>query len=209
MITIIALRTALLNFFIVHQIIWKWKSRWHSTLQQHLLRQLPYASLSHTQSFDITLLPLDHLLLRHVNVSKTSQRLTVHKFKVLDPKFFVQKSFNECEESYYPSCQIHESDTEKEDLLSKFKSFCQLYKQMLQEAVISEVHKICGFIFLRNSKKDGIFQTCPTVIEYITFCLSAKKLHTLNTGWDLFVGLENLDFNCVVDTFAKVKSRRK
>jgi len=35
---------------------------------------------------------------------------------------------------------MHESDTEKEDLLSEFKSFCQLYEQMLQDAVMSEIH---------------------------------------------------------------------
>ena len=42
------------------------------------------------------------------------------------------------------------ADTEKEDLLSEFrpKSFVQLYQQMLQDAVISEVRKICDvYIF--------------------------------------------------------------
>jgi len=34
-------------------------------LQQYLLRQLPFASLSHRPSFDDALLPLNQLLLRH------------------------------------------------------------------------------------------------------------------------------------------------
>ena len=39
---------------------------------------------------------------------------------------------------------MYESDTEKEDLLSELKYFCQLqaYKQMPQDAVISEDHKL-------------------------------------------------------------------
>ena len=42
---------------------------------------------------------------------------------------------------------MYESDTEKEDLLSEFKCFCQWYKHMLQDAVISEVHKICDVLY--------------------------------------------------------------
>jgi len=53
---------------------------------------------------------------------------------------------------------MYESDTEKEDLLSEFKSFCQLYKQMLQGAVISEFHKICDVLhFLEIREMSGIF----------------------------------------------------
>ena len=40
---------------------------------------------------------------------------------------------------------MFEPDTEKEDLLYEFKSLFQLYKQMLQNAVISEVHKSVVF----------------------------------------------------------------
>src|SRR6218665_3334162 len=57
----------------------------------------------------------------------------VQKFKVLDLKFFLQNSFNECEETLSELTDMYESDTEKEDILSKLKSFCQLYKQMLQD----------------------------------------------------------------------------
>ena len=44
-----------------------------------------------------------------------------------------------------PMC---ESDIGKEDLLSELKSLCQLYKQMLQDAVISEIHKISDVLHL-------------------------------------------------------------
>src|SRR6218665_2427233 len=60
----------------------------------------------------------------------------VQKFKVLDLTFLLRKSFNECEETLSELTDMHESDTEKEDLadlLSELKSFCQLYKQMLQD----------------------------------------------------------------------------
>src|SRR6218665_906651 len=53
----------------------------------------------------------------------------VQKFKVVDQTFFIQKSFNECEEALSELADMYESDTEKEDLLCEFKSFCQLYKQ--------------------------------------------------------------------------------
>ena len=74
---------------------------------------------------------------------------------------------------------MYESDTEKEDLLSEFKSFCQLYKQMLQDDVISEVHKIRDVLhFLEIREMSRIFQSWPTFIEYRTFCLS--EVHLLN-----------------------------
>src|SRR6218665_3889003 len=42
----------------------------------------------------------------------------------------------------------------------KLKSLCQLYKQMLQDAVISEIHKISGVLhFLEIIEMRGIFQT--------------------------------------------------
>lgn len=70
-----------------------------------------------------------------------------HKFKVVDQIFFVQKYFNECEEVLSELADMHESDTENlEDLILEFKSFCQLYKEMLKDAVISEVHKICDVL---------------------------------------------------------------
>jgi len=40
---------------------------------------------------------------------------------------------------------MYESETEKEDLLSQCKSLRQLYKQMLQDAIISEIHKSLMF----------------------------------------------------------------
>ena len=53
---------------------------------------------------------------------------------------------------------MYESDTEKEDSLSEFKSVCQLYKQMQQDAVISEVHEICDVLhFLEIREMSGIF----------------------------------------------------
>lgn len=82
----------------------------------------------------------------------------VHKFKVLDPTFFVQKSFNECVDALSELADMYESDIEKEDLLSEYKSFCQLYKQMLNDAVITEVHKICDVLhFLEIREMSRIF----------------------------------------------------
>ena len=50
--------------------------------------------------------------------------------------------------------------SEKGDLLSEFKSFCQLYKQLLQDAVISEVHKMCDVLhFLEIRETSRGFQT--------------------------------------------------
>src|SRR6218665_814861 len=57
----------------------------------------------------------------------------VQKFKVQDLKFFLQKSFNECEETLSELTDMYESDTEKEDLLSELKSFFSCFKQMLQD----------------------------------------------------------------------------
>ena len=54
--------------------------------------------------------------------------------------------------------------SEKKDLLvlSQFKSFCQLYMQMMQDAVISEVHKICDVLhFLEMREMSGIFSNLP------------------------------------------------
>ena len=53
---------------------------------------------------------------------------------------------------------MHEWDTEKLDVLSGFKSFCQLYKNKLQDVVISEFHKICDVLhFLEIREMGGIF----------------------------------------------------
>jgi len=38
----------------------------------------------------------------------------VQKFQVLDLNFFLQKSFNECEETLSELTDMYESDTEKE-----------------------------------------------------------------------------------------------
>jgi len=100
----------------------------------------------------------------------------VQKFQVLDPKFFVQRSFNEREEVLSELADMYESDTEKEDLLPEFESFCQLYKQMLQDAVISEVHEICdGLYFLEICEMSGI---CSNLFNLFRTCLSA--VHLLN-----------------------------
>ena len=70
---------------------------------------------------------------------------------------------------------MYESDTGKEDLLSELKSLCQLYKQMLQDAVISEIHKIFDVLhFLEILEMSGIFQTF--IEAYITFFLLAVHL---------------------------------
>src|SRR6218665_1059047 len=53
----------------------------------------------------------------------------VQKFKVLDQKFVVQKTFNECEEALSEMSDMYELNTVKADLLFEFKSFCQLCKQ--------------------------------------------------------------------------------
>jgi len=48
---------------------------------------------------------------------------------------------------------------------------------MLQDAVISEVHKISDVLhFLEIREMRGIFKTWPIFIDYITFCLSAMHL---------------------------------
>src|SRR6218665_2631701 len=79
----------------------------------------------------------------------------VQKFKVLDLKFFLQKSFNECEETLSELTDMYESDTEKEDLLSKLKSFCQLFQADAARSVISDVHIICNVEhFLRNLRNE-------------------------------------------------------
>jgi len=54
---------------------------------------------------------------------------------------------------------------------------------MLQDAVISEAHKICDVLHLpnRNSLNErDLFSNLANFIEYITFCLSAVGLHLLN-----------------------------
>src|SRR6218665_3850977 len=64
---------------------------------------------------------------------------------------------------------MHESDTEKWDvgLLSEFKSFCQLYKQKLQDVVISEFHQICDVLhFLEIREMSGLFSNLTNFIEY-------------------------------------------
>src|SRR6218665_2881017 len=53
----------------------------------------------------------------------------VQKFKVLDQKFVVQKTFNKCEEALSEMSDVYELNTVKADLLFEFKSFCQLCKQ--------------------------------------------------------------------------------
>ena len=56
-------------------------------------------------------------------------------------------TFSKCQEALSKLADrpmpMYESDTETQDLQSKFKSSCQLYNQMLQDIVISEIHKIC------------------------------------------------------------------
>jgi len=52
----------------------------------------------------------------------------VQKFKVLDAKYFFQKSLKEYKETLSKLADMCESDTEKEDLLSEFKSFLLMYK---------------------------------------------------------------------------------
>jgi len=69
----------------------------------------------------------------------------VQNSKVLDLKFFAQKSFNECEEPLSKLADMYESDTEKEDLLFEFKSVCHLYKQMLQDAAFQKFIKSLMF----------------------------------------------------------------
>ena len=157
-----------------------------------------------------------------------------HKCKVLDPTFFVQESFNECEEALSELADMYESDTEKEDLLSEFKSFCQLYKQMLKDAVISKVHKICDVLhFLEIREMSGIFSNLAKLYRiYNVLTVSSAsaersfsrlkqiKSYTRSTMDDIRLSdlsllniekefSENLDFNSVVDTFAKMKNRRK
>lgn len=158
----------------------------------------------------------------------------VHKFKVLDPKYFVQKSFHECEEALSDLADMYESDTEKEDLLSEFKSFCQLYKQMLKDGLISEVHKICDVLnFLEIGEMSGIFSNLANLYRIYNVLpvssasaersfsrLKQIKSYTRSTMDEIRLSdlsllniekelSENLDFNSVVDIFAKMKNRRK
>ena len=53
----------------------------------------------------------------------------VQKFRILDPKSFIEKSFNECKDELTNLTNMYESDLNKEDLFSEFKSFSSLYKQ--------------------------------------------------------------------------------
>lgn len=89
---------------------------------------------------------------------------------------------------------------------SKFKSLCQLYKQMLNDAVtavISELHKICNVLhFIKIRKMSGIFPNLANLYRiYNDLPISSasaewsfsrlranKKLHMLNYRWDPIVG---------------------
>ena len=78
---------------------------------------------------------------------------------------------------------MHESDTEKWDVLSEFKSFCHLYKQKLQDVGISEFHKICDVLHFSEIREIGGICFKPGQPLYdigliITFCLST--VHLLN-----------------------------
>lgn len=129
---------------------------------------------------------------------------------------------------------MYESDTEKEDLLSEFKSFCQLYKQMLKDGLISEVHKICDVLnFLEIGEMSGIFSNLANLYRIYNVLpvssasaersfsrLKQIKSYTRSTMDEIRLSdlsllniekelSENLDFNSVVDIFAKMKNRRK
>ena len=73
----------------------------------------------------------------------------MQKFKVLDPKLFVQKSFNECEEALSELADMYESDTDKEDLLSEFKSFSPTSRCCKMLSLKKFIKT--DFTFLRNS----------------------------------------------------------
>src|SRR6218665_1459117 len=100
---------------------------------------------------------------------------------------------------------MYESDTEKEDSLSEFKSVCQLYKQMLQDAVIADVHEICDVLhFLEIREMSEIFSNLAnraygpynalpvgsaSAERSFSRLKQIKKLYTLNNGGDPIVGL--------------------
>ena len=91
----------------------------------------------------------------------------VQKFKVVDQTFFIQKSFNECEEALSELADMYESDTEKEDLLASSNLFVSCTsRMMLQDAVISEVHKICDVLHLPNRNERDLFSNLANFIEY-------------------------------------------
>ena len=107
-------------------------------------------------------------------------------------------TFIECEEalSKLADMPMYESDTGKEDLLSELKSVCQLYKQMLQDAVISEIRKIFDVLhFLEILEMSWIFQTFIETYNNVfpasiasaerSFSRQIKRYtrcHTLNNG---------------------------
>jgi len=126
----------------------------------------------------------------------------------------------------YVHMYVYESDTGKEDLLSELKSVCQLYKQMLQDAVISEIHKIFDVLhFLEILEMSRIFQTFieaynnvfPASIASAERRFSRQiKRYTRSTMDEIRLSdlsvinierefSENFDFNSVFFTFAKMK----
>src|SRR6218665_259986 len=71
--------------------------------------------------------------------------------------------------------------SEKEDLLSKFKSVCQLYKQLLQDAVTSEAHKMCdGLHFLEIREMSRIFENLANLYIIYNVLSVSSSLHLLN-----------------------------
>jgi len=122
------------------------------------------------------------------------------------------------------------SDTEEDDLLSEFKFF-QLYKQMLQDAVISEVHKICevlhfleirefrerdfsnlanlyriyNVLHVSNASAGRNVNRLKQIKNYTSLTIDEIRLSDLSVLNIKKEFSENVDFN----TFLKMMNRRK
>src|ERR1044072_1665010 len=90
----------------------------------------------------------------------------VQKFRILDPKFFIEKSFNVRKDELTNLADMYESDLDKENLFSEFKSFSSLYKQSISDSVISELHKIGNLLeFIETNDMSSVFPNLKQLLK--------------------------------------------
>jgi len=130
--------------------------------------KMPSAGLSHRLFVDDALLSLDQWLLRHikslVSVFRSYCSEIVQRMKRY-PSWHIHVCMNQIQKKriYYPSLNLFVS--------------CNLYKQMLQDAINSVVHKICDVLnFLEIREMIRISSNLANLCSIITFCLSAAHL---------------------------------
>jgi len=103
----------------------------------------------------------------------------------------------------------YESDTEKKDLLSEFKYFWQLYKQMLQE--VQEIYDALHFLEIRemsgisskrfacqHASSERIFSILKQIKSYTRSAMDEIRLLDLSVLNIEREFSKNLDFNSVV-----------